>query len=87
MMAKEIEYFRSGNFLYGMRKESMDGFYCQRVFCGDEVVECSGLKTLEPTAKDMLSCRPLSEIVTEYEAEKRAAACKPQKRLRAMSDQ
>lgn len=51
----------------GRTKNSEDGLFYRKVFRGDEVVECSVCKELEPTAKKMVVPKAVIDRRTRYE--------------------
>lgn len=51
MVGSEIVDVRARGFRQGRTRKSAEGFYCWRVFRGDEAVECSVLKKMELVTK------------------------------------
>lgn len=76
-MARSVmEDARARRFGRDTRRTGMEVRYYKRVFCEDEVVECSALETLELTAREVLRQKVVRDRVTLFEAKKQAVtAC------------
>lgn len=69
------------------KEKSEEGFYFQKVFCGDEVVECSILKELEPKAKKMVGWEAVNKIVWRSDKTQRQRTAKLERMVESSEEQ